>query len=89
MRKHPGMGGGPSKMTEVGAFMLGVATDKNNLTFFSTDDPPTKKTVANVTTPSGKASTEHWTWNNGKGYLKIYFDNSGAIIDREQKDLPK
>ncbi len=85
----PVLGGNPSKMTEMGAFMLGPGTDKNSITFFTKDDPPTNKTVANVVAPNGRASAEHWTWINGNGYLKIYFDQNGAVVDREHKGLPK
>jgi hypothetical protein len=80
---------GPSKMTQTGVFLLGPAQTKKDIEFFTKDDPPTSKHVGNVKAPNGQQAHEYWLWKNGKGHLKIFFDQKGNIVDREQKDLPE
>jgi predicted Zn finger-like uncharacterized protein len=81
-------GGGPSKMTNTGVFMLGPAHTKSDIEFFTRDDPPTEKDLNPGAAPNGQAASECWVWKNAPGYLKIWFDAKGKIIDKECKDLP-
>jgi hypothetical protein len=86
---NPNPGGGPLKMTETQVSVLGLAQTKADVEFFAKEYPVTNKQTITVATPNGKKATEIWTWINGKGYLKIFFDKDGKIVDRDHKDLPK
>jgi hypothetical protein len=80
---------GPFKMTGTQVFLNGVAQTKSDIEFFNKDYPVTNKQTITVVAPNGKKATEIWTWINGKGYFKVWFDKDGKIVDREQKDLPQ
>jgi len=86
----PAVPTGPSKMTEASANgLLFFKPTKGDVNLFAADDPPTAKHGnLKVKTPSGKDAVEMWEWKNGKGHLKIWFDNKGNYVDSEKKDLP-
>jgi hypothetical protein len=80
---------GPFKMTGTEVTLLSVAQTKQDIEFFAKDYPVSSKVNFAMMTPNGKKATELWTWINGNGYFKVWFDKDGKIVDREQKDLPQ
>ena len=78
---------GPSKITKADAAVFAAAVNKNGVLQLATILPPTTQGKA-TKAPNGKAATELWTWHNGKGYMKIYFDKFGNVVEHESKDLP-
>jgi len=80
----------PARQPRVALFLLGPANTKADIEFFTKDTPPNGKRTSNkMVAPNGQKCFKMWEWRNGKGYLRIYFDANGVIVDRDSKDLPK
>jgi hypothetical protein len=78
---------GPSKITwfkAVNAAGLGKTSEQ---IVQALGEQPTKKLGPQLL-PDGKESADTWIWNNGSGYLKIYFDANGKVIRVKNRDLP-
>jgi hypothetical protein len=77
------------KVSEVAALSIQNGFTKDRVLLITSKEEPTSKTPGNVKTPNGATASETWTWNVEKGYLKVYFDKNGKVVDKESKDLPQ
>jgi hypothetical protein len=77
-----------NKVTESVAVVIMNGSSKDQVLLLTQNEQPTSKSPGQVKTPNGATASETWVWQVGKGYLKVYFDKDGKVVDKEYKDLP-
>jgi hypothetical protein len=79
-------GSGPSKVTSAKAWAIPNGQTQDAVVL-GLGEQPTKK-LGPQKMANGQMSSETWEWKNGKGYLRVHFNETKNVIGKEEKDLP-